>query len=277
VGSAFVARARELLDVRCVTRSGGRPGDITWDISVARDNSLPPVDCVVHIASLTARERPDPTPAELYQQQNVGGTRNLLEALSSKPAYFLYVSTADVYGQDYGDRISEATQPRPSGAYAASKLEAEQTALDYCASRGIPCGVARLGLIYGPGEVGYKKVIPSFIELALGGDQIRMFGEGRAKRHFLYIDDLVSALLLMVRIEFEGVLNVVGATVTSVGELADLIVELVGPATGVERVPMDGPERDVLFDTSHLASLGFVEAVGLRDGLQRQIEWQRSR
>ncbi len=277
VGGAFVARAEKVFDVRCVSRDNSRRGDIHWDITAASRTRFRSSTVVVHIASLTARERPDRNP-----RSGVPAAQCRRHAESPESSL---VGARLRALRKHCRRLRSGTRRARFGGHAAApawricaeKLEAEQTALAYCASHGIPCGVARLGLTYGPGEVGYKKVIPSFVERALAGEKLCVFGEGRAKRQFLYVDDLVSALLLMVRLKFQGVLNVVGARVTTVGELATLIAGLAGLTTR-RRACADGWAR-TRHPVRHLRAreLGFLETVALEDGLRRQIEWQRGR
>lgn len=275
VGTAFVSQARSAYDVTCVARRRSATTDVVWDLTNARLPELPDADRVVHIASLIAKEAADETTLDEYRRANVDGTRNLLAALPSPPAYVLYVSTADVYGHGRDEPITESTSPRPQTPYAESKLEAELEVTGFCTTHGIPYGIARLGSVYGPGEAAYRKVIPTFIALAVAGDALPLMGKGTARRHFLYVDDAARALLLMAQSSFRGVLNVVGSTVVSTREVADLIVELSGQTAGIAEAPSNRPEVDILFDATRFAESGFVHAVDLREGLQREIDWHR--
>jgi len=277
VGSAFVSKAQTKHEVIRIARTARAGDDIVWDLTGATHPPLPESDYLVHVASLTARQSDDATSAAEYRRHNVTGTQNLFGALASLPRYVLYVSTTDVYGHDKGELITEQTTLQPQTLYARSKLEAEQVTASFCAARGIRLGIARLGPIYGPGEAAYKKAIPTFISLAVAGKTLTILGEGRAKRQYLYVDDVARALALMLDVEFDGVLNLAGATAVSIADLAQLIVELSGNATGIEQVVSERPEADVLFDTAKLSGLGFAETVPLSEGLGREIAWYRGR
>jgi nucleoside-diphosphate-sugar epimerase len=277
VGASFLPHARALYEVTSVVRTRRGGHEVGWDLSEPGGPCLPETDIVVHLAALTAKGANDQTATEHYRRHNVVATENLLAALHRDPAYFLYVSTADVYGPGvHRGTITEETPTRPQTPYARSKREAEQIVAEFCADRGIPLGVARLGLVYGPGEVAYRKVIPAFVAAAVAGEPLTLIGEGKAKRQFLFVDDAARALLLMTRRRSEGPLNVVGSSAVTIAELARLVIELAGHDGAITHLPPTGPEVDVLYDPARLEQLGFVESVALREGLQREIEWYRA-
>ena len=149
VGSALLRDARKTFNLCLITRTKKKPEDIVWDMT-GKPPDLPDAQYIVHLASATAKAANDTTTLADYRRQNVETTNAFFSALVTKPTYVLYVSTADVY----------AKHRTP---YAISKLEAEAIATSYCRDHNIPLGIARLGLIYGPGEGVYQKAIPMFM------------------------------------------------------------------------------------------------------------------
>ena len=146
--------------------------------------------------------------------------------------------------------------------------------MSFCIRRGIPYGIARLGLLYGPGEGAYKKVIPEWIRMGLAGDPLTVLGTGNAIRQYLYIDDAIRALLLLIDHQERGVVNVVGKTRVSMKALASIIHEGTGNNAGISRSKLHQSREDhIVFDTTRLAALGFEERMSLREGLRREVDW----
>ncbi|MBV8054930.1 MAG: SDR family NAD(P)-dependent oxidoreductase [Deltaproteobacteria bacterium] len=149
---------------------------------------------------------------------NVGGTLNLLEALRSQssPPPVVFTSTNKVYGslrdlrvRPNGTRyqpaswslkfgIDEARQLEFHSPYACSKGAADQYVLDYARSMGLPAVVFRMSCIYGPRQLGTEDQgwIAHFLNRAISGQPLTIYGDGKQVRDVLFITDLVDALLL---------------------------------------------------------------------------------
>lgn len=274
VGSALVPLAAQRYKLTGISRARRSTDTIVWDFTTQPSPLLPSVDLVIHMASLTAKGKNDSISFEEYKKQNVVATSHLLQAFSNTPSYMLYVSTADVYEQGTGEDITEQTRRNPQTPYAKSKAEAEDVVASFCSRRGIPYGIARLGLLYGPGEGAYKKVIPEWIRMGLAGNPLIVFGSGNAMRQYLYIDDAIRALLLLINRRERGVVNVVGKTRVTMKTLASIIHEVMGNSVEVSRSKLHYVREDhIVFDTARLAALGFEERVSLREGLMREVAW----
>jgi UDP-glucose 4-epimerase len=275
VGSAFIKEAAKSFDISIVTRRRRRAADIVWDLT---GETIPEgvgrYDVVIHLASLTAKDKADAYAAEEYRKHNVIATEHLLKSLEMKsPAYLMYVSTIDVYGTPSGV-INEETTTHPETRYAISKSEAEVVCRQWCEAHNVTCCIARLGSIYGPGERKYKKVVPMFIRTALAQRPLPVLGDGGARRQFLYVDDAARALIRLVTCRAEGIYNAAGVEPVSVINLAKLINELTGNPAGITRIETQA-SYDVLVDTRKLAVLGVVPSIALEEGLKKEIAWLR--
>jgi UDP-glucose 4-epimerase len=235
-----------------------------------------PIEQVIHAAALTKKANPDTTPSEHYQAVNVDGTRALCAWLDAQPlAHLLYVSTCDVYGTPAA-AISEATAPAPAEPYAASKLAGESVARAYADRRGIPCAIARLGNVYGPGEGAYGKLIPVVIGQALAGLPIRLDGTGSTRRDCIYIGDVARALAWIARRRLAGVFNVVFGEATSLLTIARTVLRLAGSSSELQLDATRPAGADRTFVPSRLVGSGWRPTVSLAEGLAAEIEFQRS-
>jgi len=148
---------------------------------------------------------------------------------------------------------------------------------------GLPIVNARFFNSYGPGEVPgkYRNVIPNFFYWALNKEPLPITGTGDETRDFTYVDDTVRGFMKAGEADgVEGrVINLGMGEEVSVGELARMIIELVGRKVRVEvdeqRLRPERSEVRRLVSDNRLARelIGWQPEVGLEDGLRRTIEW----
>jgi nucleoside-diphosphate-sugar epimerase len=129
---------------------------------------------------------------------NVGNTKVLLEAISKlnkKPDLFIFASTFAVYAVQ-SEFLTEKSILGPRNGYGKSKLAAEKVVEQYAKKLGMQALILRFSNVYGPGmPSGKHSVVSNFIYAAIEGEPIKINGDGNQKRDFVYIDDLVKALL----------------------------------------------------------------------------------
>jgi nucleoside-diphosphate-sugar epimerase len=123
------------------------------------------------------------------------------------------------------------------------------------------------------------RVVTNFVNQALRGDPITIYGDGSQTRSFCYVDDEVAGLLTVLDGDLTGPVNVGNPTEFTMLELANLVLELTGSASEVVHrpLPSDDPRLrrpDITIARDHL---GWSPTVSLSDGLQQTIEWFRTR
>jgi UDP-glucose 4-epimerase len=257
----------------------GRKGDIVFDLAnnpTSSDRAQLPssIDAVVHLASLTQKTKNDTTKPEEYHLQNVAGTKHLLDLLDeSTIKQFIYVSTLDVYGDTRGKPITEDISPNPQSPYAKSKYEAERLCDDWTTQRNIPLCIARLGLVYGPGEEAYEKVIPQYIRAALANKPLKVYGSGEVTRDFIYAADVARALQLIVEKKTTGIYNIASGETVTIADLAQLVNTLAANISGVRYIQTTKQQQSITFDVTKLHNLGFAPKVSLVKGLSKEITW----
>lgn len=225
---------------------------------------------------------------------NVRGTEVVLDAARRHAKRILIASTSEVYGKNKYKSLSEdddrilGSVTKQRWAYANTKTLDEFLVLAYHRQYGLPAVIVRLFNTVGPRQRGrYGMVIPSFVQAALRGAPIRVFGTGKQKRCFGYVGDVVRAMAdLMDHPGAVGeIFNVGNAEEISIEDLALRVKKLTGSASPIEYVPYEeayGPgfedmERRVPDLTKIRALTGYEPRVGLDEILASVIEYFESR
>ncbi len=251
-------------------------GDIRDPQAVRR--AMDGVGVVAHLAAIVSVERSLQNPQETAEV-NVGGTLNLLEAARpSGVRRFLFASSAAVYGDHAQLPLQEELPPHPLSPYAASKVAGEALCHAYQAAYGLPTTVLRFFNIYGPRQdpqSPYSGVISIFVGRMRQGLPPIIYGDGQQTRDFVYVEDVVAALMRAG--EQDGadgaVVNVARGEETSVLRL----VALLNQALGTHLEPVFAPARAGEVRRSAgdprraQAVLGWRPTVGLTEGLSRLV------
>ena len=155
---------------------------------------------IVHFAAESHVDRSIAGPAD-FIQTNVVGTFSLLEEARAcpQPPRFLHVSTDEVYGTLAFDEapFTEARPFAPNSPYAASKAAADHLVRAYFHTYKLPVLTTNCSNNYGPRQYP-EKLIPLMIRNALAGERLPVYGDGRNRRDWLYVDDHCAALRLVL-------------------------------------------------------------------------------
>ena len=158
-----------------------------------------PVDCVVNMASPASPKDYLEHPIETLAVGSVG-TQNMLELAKEKQARFLITSTSECYGdplehpqvETYWGHVNPVG---PRSCYDESKRFAEAITMAYHRKYGVATNVVRIFNTYGPRmKLDDGRVVPAFLDRALRGLPITVFGDGSQTRSFCYVSDLVEGI-----------------------------------------------------------------------------------
>lgn len=255
-------------------------GDIR-DVRAVR-RAMRGVDAVFHLAAIRSVVKTVEDPF-LAHDINATGVLNLLErSCEARVRRFIFTSTSAVYGDALAARQSEGGRLSPISPYGIAKLAAENYVRYYWLERRLPTTAVRIFNVYGPcqnPESRYSLVIPATLERLLRGEAPLIEGTGRQARDFVYIGDVVNALLAAwgrPRTYGEA-LNLGSGQATSISRLMAELSRLCGykgrPRFGPQR-PGD-PERTCADIAKTRLLLDWKPKVGLRDGLRRTVDWYR--
>ena len=236
---------------------------------------LQDVDCVLHLAARVSVPQSVLYPRE-YNAVNVGGTVNVMEAMRDAGVHrVVLASSGAVYGEQETQPVHEELPPHPDSPYAVSKLAAEHYIHTIGALWGIETVCLRIFNTYGPEQplpASHWPVVPRFLSQTLGGGSVVIFGDGSQTRDYVYIDDVVDALVAAITARDVNRLTVnVGSGVeTSVNDLVRAAEKATGRRAHVVSNPGEPGGVSRLCADISLAQerLNYSPAVGLDEGLR---------
>ena len=240
------------------------------------------VDAVAHLAASISVQDSIDDPATTFEN-DVVGTFHLLEGARASGARFLFMSTCMVYDRaTTTEGIAETHPVKPASPYAASKLSGEALALSYFHGYGLPTTIVRPFNTYGPFQrsVGEGGVVAIFTRLSLGGETLRIYGDGTQTRDLLYATDCARFVCdaLLSDAATGRILNAGTGHDVSVNELAAAVepdlarivhVEHIHPQSEIAVLRCDAREAERL--------LGWRPEVSLEDGLGHVRAWMAER
>ena len=234
------------------------------------------VDCVYHLAARVSVPESILCPVE-YNDVNVGGTVSLMTAVrDAQVRRVIFTSSGAAYGEQKAKPITEDMPLRPQTPYAVSKMAAEQYVLAIGALWEIETVILRIFNAYGPGQPlppSHAPVVPQFLKQALEGGSLVLYGSGRQTRDFVYISDVVGALVSAAETPDidRTIANIGSGTAVSIRELADVVAEVAQRRVHRLHNPSQSGGVSWLVADVSLAreKLGFSPRVTLREGLSR--------
>lgn len=242
---------------------------------------LSDVDVVFHQAGQPGVRLSWSSGFQAYVDHNILVTQRLLEALKeSAVRRLVFASSSSVYGNAPSYPTPESALPRPHSPYGVTKLAAENLCVLYGANWDVPTVALRYFTVYGPRQRP-DMALHRFIESALDGREIPVFGTGDQVRDFSFVADVVGANLAAATAEVPPgtVVNVAGGSPVTVNELIALLSELLGRSIPVRRLPPQpgDVERTGASTARAQELLGWRPRTDLRTGLAQQVAWHLAR
>lgn len=238
------------------------------------------MDVIVHLAANTgvpvSVEKP-----RLDMECNVNGTFNMLEGTRiHNVKRFVFASSGAPAGE-VEPPIHEELPPHPVSPYGASKLAGEGYCSAYYKSFGVETVALRFSNVYGPGSNHKSSVVAKFIKQALTGESLVIYGDGTQTRDFIYIDDLIHALVLSATKRGLGgeTFQIATGREMTLDEITDLMLKIL-ENNGIERPKVEKTEPrlgDVKRNFSDISKakkiLGWQCKWTLIEGIDATIEW----
>lgn len=221
---------------------------------------------------------------------NLNITRALTEESNGEfNGKIFYSSSACIYPQEIqtgtenlGLKESYAWPANPDSCYGVEKLFSERLYLAYARNYGLNVRIARFHNIYGPEGTykgGKEKAPAAMCRKAIGsGDSLEVWGDGLQTRSFLYIDDCIDAVRLLMESEFKEPINIGSEEMVSINDLAKLAIDLSGKDLKIKNVESNalgvrGRNSD---NTLIRAVLNWEPKYKLNEGMKRTFEWIKS-
>jgi dTDP-glucose 4,6-dehydratase len=239
-----------------------------------------PFDFVIHAASPASPKDYLALPIETLAVGS-DGTRNMLELAEKNGAKFLVTSTSETYGDPTEHPQTETywgnvNPVGPRSCYDESKRFAEAITMAWHRARSLRTSIARIFNTYGPRmKLNDGRVVPAFLDQALRGEPITVFGDGSQTRSFCYVGDLVDGLYRLMLSDETMPVNLGNPQEMTILEFATLIIGITGSKSALvqEPLPEDDPRQRQPDISKARRVLGWEPRVTLEDGLQSTIAY----
>ena len=263
------------------------------------ESAMRGAECVSHFASAF---RETGVSDDYFLAVNVTGARNAVDAAAAQGVRrFVFCSTAGIYGSKVPGIVDESAPLNPANIYERSKVEAEDVVRSQAAAHGIEYAIIRPAVVYGPHD---ERLVKMFAAASRG--RFPLFGQGKGRRHMVYVGDVVDAALraCVVPAAAGEEMIVAGPRAAPLSEILEVLARVVGRAKTGPRLPlapmmalaavtedtgkflgikppiyrrrMDFYRNDAAFDCSRaMRVLGWKPRVDLEEGFRRTLESYR--
>lgn len=237
-------------------------------------------DIIVHLAANTG-VGPSVISPRMDMSNNILGTFNYLEsARENKIKRFIFASSSAAVG-NAAPPIHEEVVPKPVSPYGASKLAGEGYCAAYFRSFGVETVALRFGNVYGPGSSKKSSVIAKFIKDAMRGKVIEIYGDGSQTRDFIYIDDLIRAVISASISDGVGgnIFQIASGCETTIQEVANRLINIlsINNINGLKIINSNDRIGDVKRNFSNIEKaknlLNWTPKVGMDEGLNRTVKF----
>lgn len=246
------------------------------------------IDQVLHFASPASPKDYEKYPIQTLRAGSQG-TQNALEIARNNRAQFILASTSEVYGDPLSSPQKETywgnvNPVGPRSCYDEAKRFAEAITMAYCREYQVKTRIVRIFNTYGPRmRRSDGRVIPNFIDQALAGKPLTVYGVGKQTRSFCYISDLIEGLFKVMSFKDNMPINLGNPRDFTVLELARLVLQLIsGKAISEDNMrtrlifkmlPTDDPKQRCPDITRARKLLKWKPEIELSQGLRKTIDW----
>lgn len=234
---------------------------------------------IFHLAAIASVADSIARPYETHQV-NFDSTMTILEILRQNKRSLkrlVFSSSAAVYGNEPTLPKHEESVIRPLTPYAIDKFASERMVLCYNNLYGIPTSATRFFNVYGPKQnpkSPYSGFISILVDCLKNGSELTIFGDGEQSRDFIYVEDVVTALLVVATSSesLSEVYNVGTGTAMNLNDLIVLTEKIAGRKFSINHeVAREGDIRSSVSDVKKLNQLGWHAAITLETGMRRYI------
>jgi UDP-glucuronate 4-epimerase len=234
------------------------------------------VDLVIHLAA-RAGVRPSIEQPLLYEEVNIAGTLNLLEACRQLGVRdLIFGSSSSVYGKNRKIPFAEDDQLEAMiSPYAVTKRTGELFCYAYHHLYGLNIFCLRFFTVYGPRQRP-EMAIHKFARLIHDEERIPLYGDGTSRRDYTYIDDIIEGIIGAVRhLRGYDIFNLGESQTTPLRELISLIETALGKKAAIEELPEQPGDVPITYAdiTKARRLLGYDPNVGIEEGVERFVHW----
>src|SRR5881409_2000811 len=241
-----------------------------------------PLEGVLHFASPASPVDYLELPIQTLKVGSLG-THKVLGLAKAKRARFLLASTSEVYGDPQVHPQQETyygyVNPiGPRGVYDEAKRFAEAITMAYHTFHGVDTRIVRIFNTYGPRmRLRDGRVVPNFIQQALNGQPLTVFGDGSQTRSFCYVSDLIDGIFKLAMSSFHEPVNLGNSREMTIKQFAEEIIRITETKSTIEYkpLPVDDPKVRQPDISRAKEVLGWEPRVGFEEGIKKTIEYFR--
>jgi len=225
-------------------------------------NSMKNHDIVIHLAAKTSVIDSIHNPSNTFQT-NVQGTQNILDSSKSNHISKIIVTSSAAVYKNSNNSVDEVSTIEPLSPYGQSKLDMEKITMQ----SKINYSILRLFNVYGDGQT--TGVIANFKKNILENKPLTIFGDGKAIRDFIHIDNVIDAIILSMQ-STSGIYNIASGNGTNISDLAKLFIQLSGKNS--EIIYKSARDGEIIYSVANITKsqkeLGFYPKTSLDAGLR---------
>ena len=237
-------------------------------------------DAVWHLASLASPRHYLAHPIETLESGSTA-TRNMLEVARRDNARFLITSTSECYGDplEHPQKETYWGNVNPVGlrsCYDESKRYAEAMTMAYHRVHGVRTNIARIFNTYGPRmALDDGRVVPAFVDQAMRGEPLTIFGDGSQTRSFCYVSDMVEGLVRLGASDEREPVNLGNPVEMTILQFGEAVRKLMGSNGKIvhQELPSDDPKKRRPDISKAKRILGWTPVVDLENGLRQTMDY----
>ena len=239
------------------------------------------IDSVFHLGAINGTKFFYEIPEEVLDV-NIKGVQNMLEFSRKRDIKdVLFTSSSEVYGYPKvfptpeTENLSIPNPYNPRFSYSASKIIGELLCINFAKKYNFKHTIVRYHNVYGP-DMGHEHVMPQFIRKLAKNEEFLVEGDGTETRSFCFIDDAISATLLVHNDDShrERIFNVGNDVESSISDLIKLLSEISGKSINPRFKSKENPgTKRRIPDISKAKSIGYIPKISLREGLKITYDW----
>ena len=239
------------------------------DLTKIESTELPKLHTLVHLAA----QVPKNVERDTLQYVNIQSLIPLIK--KTNPINVIFASSLDIYPLIASKPFTESSEPKPFSEYGITKMKAEKLLQELSEDLGFNLIIIRLTITYSESDP-YKRAMFYFVKQALEDQIIRVYGTGKQKRDFLYIDDAIIGFNKVINEALPGIYNLGYGSSISMTELAEKVAEIIGnelkkPVT-IQYVDIEDKktQRTVELDTTKFEkTYDFKPRISIEEGIMK--------
>ena len=248
---------------------------IKTDITKIDKKSLPSkISKIIHLAAISDVDFCQKNPLDA-SHINIIGTQKILELARKNDSQVIFLSTSHVFGSPKKNPIDEHCQKNPKSIYAATKLAGEALCESYSSSYGLNVAVMRLFSVYGPNSP--KHTVTANIMKQIISKKIIKLGNIKSKRDFLYVDDAINAMLLIMKKNHNyNEYNVGSEKSYSINQICTILKDISKKEFTINTSKTKirkNDSKEIVSNSSKLKKLGWMPKTSIPNGFRLTYNW----